>query len=208
MPRDYAVFAPNLAFGELLLVGGFGNRTILGDIWAFNTTELVWRNLTTPGGPSPRMAAVGGYSPVENVLVLFGGGERNEVKTDTWYFRYPPPLVTAISVSSSSVLVGQDVAFSSSVLGGSGSLVDESWDYGDGRTSHGSSALHSFARPGIYRIEFVAADSRGGQASAAITLQVGLLVPLWIDVGLPSALVIATSFLIFVRMRRRSRSAP
>jgi hypothetical protein len=206
-PRDYSVFAPNLAFGELLLVGGFGNRTILGDTWAFNTTELVWRNLTTPIGPSPRMAAVGAYSPVENVLVLFGGGNRNEIRTDTWFFRYPPPLVAIISAASSSVLVGQSVAFRSSVLGGSGGLVNESWNYGDGQMGHGSSTLHSFGGPGIYRIEFVAIDSRGGNVSAAMTVEVGLLVSFWIDVGLLAAGLLAIPIVILFRMRRTRRIA-
>ncbi len=204
-PRDYAVFATNVVFGELLLVGGFGNRTILGDTWAFNTTQLVWRNISTPGGPSPRMAAVGGYDPLENVLVMFGGGNRSEVKADTWFFRYPPPLSGTVFVSAPSPVVGQDVAFRADIVGGSGELLQVSWDFGDGQTSHVLSAVHSFNAPGIYQIQFSSRDIRHNEISWTIDLDVGLWVPLWMDfaVVLLGIAVTATMFAVWRWHRRK-----
>ena len=208
MPRDYSVFATNLAFGELLLVGGFGNRTILGDIWTFNTTQLVWRNVSTPGGPSPRMAAVGGYDPVDDVLVLYGGGDDYEVKSDTWFFRYPPPLVGNVVVSSPSPIVGQQVAFSAGIVGGSGTLAQVSWDFGDGQTSKAVSPLHVFGTPGIYRIQFIGQDTRGAQFVWTLDLAVGLFVPFWMDVSILLIGLSALSIFMLVWVRRRLKLVP
>jgi hypothetical protein len=207
MPRDYAVFVSDLAFDELLLVGGYGNRVILDDVWAFNTTQLVWRNVSTPTGPSPRMAAVGGYTPREDSVVMFGGGDRSEVKTDTWFFRYPPPLIGRVSASSTDPLTGQEVAFTTEIRGGSGFLTSASWDFGDGHTIHGQSATHSFGLPGIYRVGFVAIDGRGAQMSGTIQVDVGFLVPFWIDVALlflPLSLAVVAVYRFLQRRRHRT----
>ena len=207
-PRDYAIFATNLAFGELLLVGGFGNRTILGDIWAFNTTHLVWRNVSTPGGPSPRMAAVGGYDSLDDVLVVFGGGDDTEVKADTWFFRYPPPLVGNVFVSSPNPIVGQPVAFSAGILGGSGALAQVSWNFGDGQTSHSGSPLHSFGSPGIYRIQFIGQDTRGAQFAWTLDLDVGLFVPFWMDISILAVGLPSLSITVLVWLRHRRKPVP
>src|SRR5437879_6003997 len=132
VPRTYAVFAADSAHGELLLTGGYGNRSVLGDTWAFNTTNLVWRNITTMDGPTPRMAAVGDYDPRHELLVLLGGGGRYEIRADTWFFRYPPPIQGSIFVSSPEPVTGEPVQFHSESHGGSGSYVRFSWDFGDG----------------------------------------------------------------------------
>jgi hypothetical protein len=205
-PRDYAVFAVDLTFGELLLTGGFGNRTILGDTWAFNTTQLIWRNLTTSVAPPPRMAAVGGYDSTEDVLVVYGGGDKTEIKGDSWFFRYPPPLFGNIVVSIPDPVVGQDVRFLGEIQGGSGSIVGISWDFGDGQTSHGQSALHSFRAPGTYRILFFAQDNRGSQLVRTVRLDVGVLVPLWADIVVIvlGACGVSTFIVIWVRRRRKS----
>src|SRR6266516_3775609 len=200
-PRDYAVLASNLMFGELLLVGGYGNRTILGDTWAFNTTQLIWRNISTPGGPSARMAAAGGYDPVEHVLVMFGGGNRTEVKADTWFFRYPPPLSGAIFLSAPSPIVGQPVMFQAGIVGGSGILTKASWIFCDCQTNHGLSAAHSFGAPGIYRIQFSGRDNRDDEISWTIELDVGLWIPLWMDVTVALLGIVAATTVIVIWKR-------
>src|SRR6267143_200504 len=201
MPRDYPIFATNSASGELLLVGGYGNRTILGDTWTFNTTQLVWRNVSTPDGPSPRMAAVGGYDTLDDTLVVYGGGDKLEVKTDTWFFRYPPPLTGNIFVSSPSPITGQSVAFRAEMVGGSGEISRVSWDFGDGQTSHNVSKAHSYGTPGIYRIQFTGRDSRGAEISWTMDLDIGLFVPLWMDISLLIVGIASASILILLWIR-------
>lgn len=206
MPRTYAVFENDLAFGELLMTGGYGNRTVLGDMWAFNTTRLVWRNITTPGGPPPRIAAVGGYDSVRDVLVLFGGGDDTSVKADTWVFRYPPPLVGSIFVSSPDPVAGQPVRFISEIQGGSGSLQEVVWDFGDGQTAHGLSTVHIFSTGGIYQVRLIAHDERGAGVERTIAVSVGFLFQFWLDIVLivlavPAILIPAV--VLFQRYRRQ-----
>lgn len=207
VPRTYAVFAGDPAHGELLLTGGYGNRSVLGDTWAFNTTNLVWRNITTMDGPTPRMAAVGGYDPRHDLLVLVGGGGRYEVRADTWFFRYPPSIAGSIFVSSPEPVTGEPVEFHSESQGGSGSFVRFTWDFGDGQIGSGSSTVHTFGTPGIYRIVFIVQDSRGNQMVRTVSLPVGFLIPFWLDVSLllVAASVILILIVLLVRRIRKSR---
>ena len=207
VPRTYAVFAADSAHGELLLTGGYGNRSVLGDTWAFNTTNLVWRNITTMDGPTPRMAAVGDYDPRHDLLVLLGGGGRYEIRADTWFFRYPPPIQGSIFLSSPEPVTGEPVQFHSESQGGSGSYVRFSWDFGDGQTGSGSSTVHTFGTPGIYRVVFVVQDSRGNQMVMTVNLPVGFLMPFWLDVSL---FVAAGSMIcvVVVLLVRRHESRP
>src|SRR2546430_238216 len=207
-PRSDAAVAYDEAEGITLLFGGLDGEHYLGDIWTFNTTQLVWRNVSTPGGPSPRMAAVGGYDPLDDVLVLYGGGDDYEVKADTWFFRYPPPLVGNVFVSSPSPVVGQQVAFSAGIVGGSGALAQVFWDFGDGQTSHAGSPVHTFGAPGIYRIQFNGKDTRGAQFVWTLDLDVGLFVPFWMDVAFLLIGLSALSILMLVWIRRRRKLVP
>lgn len=209
MPRTYAVLENDLQFGELLMTGGYGNRTVLGDIWAFNTTRFVWRNITTPGGPSPRIAAVGGYDFARGIFVVFGGGDDTSVKADTWVFRYPPPLVGNIFMSKPDPRSGETVGFISDIQGGSGSLDTASWDFGDGNTASGRSAVHAFDTPGVYEVRFVAMDDRGASFERTISVSVGLLLPFWLDVAMivvavAVSLTLILAILLVRRYRRRS----
>ncbi len=180
-PRDYPVFTHDSNSGELLLVGGYGNHTILGDVWAFNTTRVVWRNITVPGGPSPRFAAVGGFDPAEGVLVLFSGLADDGLKADTWYFHYPPPLLGELYVSSTAPIMGAPFSFIASVHGGSGDLQSGEWEFGDGSRGGGLSVTHRFSSPGVFGVRFSARDDYGNLLNLSVDVPVGLWVPLWAD---------------------------
>jgi len=84
--RDY----PTLAFDPetrlAFLTAGFGNGTILNDLWAFDTTTFGWVNLTPEVSPPPRFAAVGGFDLAQSVLVLFGGLGNTGLLADTWHY--------------------------------------------------------------------------------------------------------------------------
>lgn len=85
--RDYAVFAYDDATGEFLLHGGFGERVILGDIWAFRTASDTWNEISVTDGPAPRFAAVGGYDSEDRIFIVFGGLGEKGLLADTWFFR-------------------------------------------------------------------------------------------------------------------------
>jgi hypothetical protein len=88
--RDYPMFAFNPATKQALLTGGFGNGTILNDLWAFDITMDAWVDLTPTTSPPPRFAATGGFDSTENVLVLFGGLANTGLLADTWYYGARP----------------------------------------------------------------------------------------------------------------------
>ncbi len=151
------------------------------------------------------MAAVGGYDSQDDLLVMYGGGAKNLGMADTWFFRYPPPLVGSIFVSLPDPLAGESVAFSSEIEGGSGSFVRFRWSFGDGQTGNGASTVHTFGTPGLYRVEFVVEDSRGEQIVRIVQLSVGLLMPFWVDVSLLFVSLCAVSASIFALVRRHRR---
>lgn len=199
--RDYPVFASDPKSGELLLTGGFGNRTILGDTWAFNTTRITWRNITTLPSPPPRMAAVGGYDSQDDILVVFSGGDNAGAKADTWFFRYPPPLFGAILLSSAAPVAGQAITFLVSIQGGSGVLTRETWQFGDGGTASGSTASHAFNRPGLFRVVFEAEDDRGHHLLVTLDVAVGVLFPLWVDLTALALGLGAVAVALLVRVK-------
>lgn len=206
-PRDYAVLAADTISGVLLLSGGFGASVVLGDTWAFNTSRGEWAPLVTASSPSPRMAAVGGYDPVEDVFVVFSGGDKVSVKDDTWFLRYPPPLVAYAGASTTEASVGQPVSFIAQVAGGSGFLAQASWSFGDGASANGTSATHAFSSAGMHTVTFTAIDDHGQRTSATIQVIVGLGGPLWADVtGAALAGVAGALALVLLRRRRNVKS--
>lgn len=179
--RDYPIFVHDSAAGEFLVFGGYGNYTFLGDIWAFNTTRRQWVDITTAGGPAPRFAAMGGYDIQHEALVVFSGASKEGLKADTWFFRYPPPIIGALLAAPVAPVMGQSVEFEVVIHGGSGNLAREEWSFGDGGTASGLSAFHVFSRPGIFNVLFVAVDDRGQRLVMNLEVSVGVIIPLWAD---------------------------
>ncbi len=115
--RDYPIFAVDPAAGMALLASGFGNRTILNDLWGFNLTTEVWSSLATGAAPPPRYAGAGGFDPVDNVFVLFSGAGNAGLLSDLWYYRASPgttafvdPAAVVILVAGTSVILVTAVA--------------------------------------------------------------------------------------------------
>lgn len=82
--RDYAVQAFDPASGWILLFGGFGNRTILNDLWAFDPGNSTWWPLLAPSAPPPRYAGAGGFDDANLALVIVGGLGGTGLLNDTW----------------------------------------------------------------------------------------------------------------------------
>ncbi len=201
--RDYAVFATVGVNGELLTTGGYGNRSVLGDLWTFNTSRQAWADITVPGGPSPRMAGVGGYAPPEDVFVVFSGADLTSGKTDTWFLRYPPPLMGQIRASSTSLQVGQTLTLSSEAAGGSGFIVQVAWDFGDGTTASGFIAAHVYSQAGIFSVRFTAIDDHGDSVVRDILVTVANSFPTWEAGGILIVVVVGGTAIILVTKRQR-----
>ncbi len=86
--RDYPVFALDSNAGIALLTAGYGNSTILDDLWGFNLTTDAWLNLTPSDSPPAWFAAAGGFDSIDNAFVLFSGAGNKGLLADTWYYGY------------------------------------------------------------------------------------------------------------------------
>jgi len=109
--RDYPIFSFDPIANLALLGGGFGNRTILNDLWAFDVLTNAWINLTPAVSPPPRFAATAGFDLANNVLVLFSGLTATGLLADTWHFAFgpssdPPSLSLTVLVGIGSIIAG------------------------------------------------------------------------------------------------------
>lgn len=89
--RDYPIFALDPGAGVALLTSGFGNRTILNDLWAFNLTTDTWTDRTPSESPPPRFAGAGGFDSSDGIFVVFSGAGNTGLLQDTWFYAYANP---------------------------------------------------------------------------------------------------------------------
>jgi hypothetical protein len=82
--RDYAIQGFDPVHDQVLLTAGFGNRTILNDLWAFAPANSTWWPLLVPHPPPPRYAGVGGFDPVDGRLIVSTGADTAGLVNDTW----------------------------------------------------------------------------------------------------------------------------
>ncbi len=71
------------AMGSMLLFGGNGSSTQLGDTWTFDGST--WAQLSPGTSPSAREYASMTYSPAQGRAILFGGYNGARL-SDTWTF--------------------------------------------------------------------------------------------------------------------------
>lgn len=107
--------------------------------------------------------------------------------------------IAAVSLNSSSILVGGSVA--ASTAGSSdpyGSIVASQIDFGDGTIVSASSATHQYKVAGTYTVKATVTDSLGASAAASTTVNVkaqyvAISSPLGGKITTPSVQVIGTS---------------
>ncbi len=102
--RDYAVFDVDPEAGVALLTSGFGNRTILNDLWGLNLSTDTWSNLTSVDSPPARFAGAGGFDDVDGLLVVFSGASNGGLLADTWEYRYAPSSSAATDLGTLAVV--------------------------------------------------------------------------------------------------------
>ena len=74
--------------GNLLLFGGDGGRGFLNDTWLFDVEHNTWESIDTELAPLPRVNAAMTYDSLNNVVILFGGLEKDMTDLqDTWVFK-------------------------------------------------------------------------------------------------------------------------
>ncbi len=78
---------------------------------------------------------------------------------ETWIqeaFTVTPPVEARITPLTAPVLAGSAVVFQSE--GSIGEIKTRSWDFGDGTSAQGTSATHTFSKPGIYQVKLMVSD--------------------------------------------------
>ena len=84
-PRAYHVSTYSRTMGATLVYGGERRGfEPFGDLWSLNSSDGVWTNITPPSGPGPLVAAAGIYAPAHSSMIVFGGGQAQQVKNGTW----------------------------------------------------------------------------------------------------------------------------
>jgi PKD repeat protein len=87
----------------------------------------------------------------------------------------PGPPAASFSVAPSPARAGQTVHFNandSSDPDPQAMITDYLWNFGDGRTQTGISPTHIYAKPGIYTVELLVADTRGDSNRTTHTIVV------------------------------------
>lgn len=91
------------------------------------------------------------------------------------------PLPANLSIPSSGI-VGRALSFAVSPLDAWSALGATGWNFGDGATAGGPSAVHAFTAPGSYRVTVTSADVLGNTSTAGANVTV-----LPCPVGIPPA---------------------
>lgn len=115
-----------------------------------------------------------GYATHNIVLIIFGTGTRTVHAELTPLFPSNSPPSAAFSYSPESPAVGAWVQFNaSSSFDSDGTIVDYSWDFGDGTTESGASVWHRFTSSGAYSVTLTVRDDDGATDRATQSIQVG-----------------------------------
>jgi PKD repeat protein len=79
-----------------------------------------------------------------------------------------------ITVSPPSGLTGQAISFigSQSVAAPGRTIVNYSWNFGDGSTGSGATTSHPYAAPGTYTVTLIVTDDQGKQGIATATVTI------------------------------------
>lgn len=79
-----------------------------------------------------------------------------------------------ITVSPPSGLTGQSISFigSQSVAAPGRTIVNYSWNFGDGSTGSGATTSHPYAAPGTYTVTLIVTDDQGKQGIATATVTI------------------------------------
>lgn len=124
------------------------------------------------GGPTIRWAAVA----CGLVLVVPGCQGDNPVNAS-------PTITVSRSPDGLAIAGVTAVVFSANAYDANGDALTLTWDFGDGQTASGASAVHVYAREGVFAVSLTASDNRGGVAATGSSITVGGLGGRWLLSG-------------------------
>ncbi len=91
-PRGFAAGAYDPASNSLMVYGGDGCGTALGDYWVLSNANGLggtptWTEFFPPGGPGPRFGHTAVYDPTSNELIVFAGYNGLTWFNDVWVLK-------------------------------------------------------------------------------------------------------------------------
>ncbi len=126
---------------------------------------------STGTGKQPQhvYAAAGSY----NVSVTANDGRGGTASASVSFSVTPPPVFTSgPSAVPNPAGVHQTIAFSASASEVGGDTISYGWAFGDGASDVGANTTHAYSPAGPYTATITASDTRGGQISSTIQIQV------------------------------------
>ncbi len=74
---------------ELFMYGGMASNDRVSDTWTLDLETMAWTELDPTDHPSPRSDSSVSYDPENDVVILFSGYRKDEVKTQqTWVYSF------------------------------------------------------------------------------------------------------------------------
>ncbi len=163
------ITSQGVIFGGYYLVGQ--SDVALGDTWTL--AGLNWTNASPSVAPPPMGLSAMGWDAADNLSLLFGGGNANEVPNgDTWSWGASTVIAAASVVTTPNpVDVNSPAVFSAAIVGGTAPFT-YNWSFGDGAHSALASPTHAFGASGNYSIILNLTDAVGHVTSASLVLPV------------------------------------
>jgi len=167
---------PTSGAGCAPLLVSFHNTTdIMGGTtfsWTFGTFGS-----STLTDPSVYFTTPGTHT----VTLLATNGSTTSTYTTTITV-YPQPTVNFVE-SDSTVCPGTPITFTSTTLGGVPGAITCTWNWGDGGTSTGSPAVHTYTAAGDYTVTLFATNAMGCQSSIVKHLHIHVSPPPVVSLG-------------------------
>ncbi|HDQ06297.1 MAG TPA: PKD domain-containing protein, partial [Candidatus Bathyarchaeota archaeon] len=135
--------------------------TIVSYLWDFGDGN-------TATGVTVSHAYADNGSCVVNLTVTDNDGATDSVHTTKTIMNRPP--VANFTESAHTVFTGENIDFDASEsYDPDGTIVEYSWDFGDGNTAAGVTISHSYASSGTYTVTLTVTDNDGATATAEAT---------------------------------------
>jgi Galactose oxidase, central domain len=105
---------------RVIVFGGRGTASELGDVWEFSLRTETWRDITPSGtGPSPRFTAGAVADPPRQRLIIAGGHTGHETSDEVW-------ALSLVANSWARLPSGPSARFDAAMAAGS----EKAWVYG------------------------------------------------------------------------------
>ncbi|MBP7867876.1 MAG: PKD domain-containing protein [Acidobacteria bacterium] len=120
-----------------------------------------------PDGEATHVFATAGPWPVSVEVTDGQGGSASRSVTITVEDRpNRAPVIESVTIPTTAA-AGDMVSFGVSASDPDGDALSASWDFGDGASAQGMSAVHTFGAAGSFTVTVTVDDGRGGQAQAS-----------------------------------------